>query len=133
MSFGLRGTAPPRRQRPGSQSDRHTVVRRVWRDRNVRVGKADTVMHLQAGRPQTCRKVRWLIDQFGVALGEVTGGRLIWDVMAATKGHPAGALAGSYSGVGANASIGVGAGANVLVGGTGRAFSLQPVSVQGET
>jgi hypothetical protein len=73
------------------------------------------------------------IDQFGVALGEVTGGRLIWDVMAATKGHPAGALAGSYSGVGANASIGVGAGANVLVGGTGRAFSLQPVSVQGET
>src|ERR1700752_1960346 len=69
------------------------------------------------------------IDQFGVALGEVSGGRLIWDVMANTRGHRPGELAGTYSGLGTNASIGVGAGANVLVGGTGRAFSLQPVSV----
>ena len=60
------------------------------------------------------------IDQFGVGLGEVAAGHLIWDVIAATRGHPAGALAGTYSGVGANASIGIGAGANVLVGGTGR-------------
>jgi hypothetical protein len=72
------------------------------------------------------------IDQFGVTLGEVTAGHLIWDVVAATKGHPAGALAGTYSGVGANASIGLGAGANILVGGTGRAFSLQPISVEGQ-
>jgi hypothetical protein len=36
------------------------------------------------------------------------------------------------TGVGANASVGPGAGANILVGGTGRAFSLQPVSVQGQ-
>jgi hypothetical protein len=73
------------------------------------------------------------IDQFGVELGGVTAGHLIWGVIAASKGLPAGALAGSYAGVGANASFGVGAGANILVGGTGRAFSLQPLSVQGQT
>lgn len=70
------------------------------------------------------------LDQFGVALGEVEQGHLVWAVLAATSGLPKGALAGTYAGVGANASIGVGAGANVLVGGTGRAFSLQPISVQ---
>jgi hypothetical protein len=72
------------------------------------------------------------IDQFGVALGEVSGGHLVWGVVAAASGVPVGALAGTYAGVGANASIGLGAGANVLVGGTGRAFSLQPLSVEGQ-
>ncbi|MRG55007.1 DUF992 domain-containing protein [Phyllobacterium sp. SYP-B3895] len=72
------------------------------------------------------------IDEFGVALGEVAAGHLIWGVVAATSGLPAGALAGTYSGVGANASVGPGAGANILAGGTGRAFSLQPISVEGQ-
>lgn len=72
------------------------------------------------------------IDQYGIALGEVASGHLIWGVIAATSGLPAGALAGTYGGVGANASVGPGAGANILVGGTGRAFSLQPISVEGQ-
>lgn len=72
------------------------------------------------------------IDQFGIELGGVESGHLIWGVIAATKGVPQGALAGTYAGVGANASFGVGAGANVLVGGSERAFSLQPLSVQGQ-
>jgi hypothetical protein len=72
------------------------------------------------------------IDQYGVALGEVAEGHLVWGVIAATSGLPAGALAGTYAGVGANASIGAGAGANILVGGSGRAFSLQPLSVEGQ-
>jgi hypothetical protein len=72
------------------------------------------------------------IDQFGVALGEVKAGHLVWGVLAATSGLPKGALAGTYSGVGANASIGVGAGANVLVGGSDRTLSLQPISVEGQ-
>jgi hypothetical protein len=73
------------------------------------------------------------IDEFGLALGEIAKGHLAWAVVAASQGLPPGALAGSYAGVGANASFGVGAGANVLVGGTGRSFSLQPISVEGET
>jgi hypothetical protein len=72
------------------------------------------------------------IDEFGVALGEVASGHLVWGVVAATSGLPAGALAGTYAGVGANASIGLGAGANILVGGSDRAFSLQPISVEGQ-
>lgn len=72
------------------------------------------------------------IDQFGVALGEVGSGHLIWGVVATASGLPAGALAGTYAGVGANASFGVGAGVNILVGGSGRAFSLQPIAVEGQ-
>jgi hypothetical protein len=72
------------------------------------------------------------IDQYGVALGEVAEGHLVWGVVAATSGVPAGALAGTYAGVGANASVGAGAGANILVGGSGNAFSLQPISVEGQ-
>lgn len=72
------------------------------------------------------------IDQYGIALGETDEGHLVWGVVAATPDLAPGALAGTYAGVGANASIGVGAGANVLVGGTGKAFSLQPISVEGQ-
>lgn len=73
------------------------------------------------------------IDEFGIALGVVGQGHLIWGVIAPSAGIPQGALSGTYVGVGAEASAGAGVGANVLVGGTGRAFSLQPVSVEGQT
>jgi hypothetical protein len=73
------------------------------------------------------------IDQFGVALGAVDQGTLVWGVLATASGVPRGALAGTYGGVGAQATAGAGVGANVLVGGTGRAFSLQPLSIQGQT
>ena len=73
------------------------------------------------------------IDQFGVAIGAVQQGTLVWGVVAPTSGVPHGALAGSYVGVGAQATAGAGLGANALVGGTGRAFGLQPLSVQGQT
>src|SRR5271157_5937322 len=72
------------------------------------------------------------IDEFGVALGAVSQGRLVWGVIAPSSGVPRGALSGTYGGVGAQASAGPGVGANVLVGGTGRAFSLQPVSIEGQ-
>jgi hypothetical protein len=73
------------------------------------------------------------VDQFGLALGAVQEGVLVWGVVAPTSGVPRGALAGAYAGVGAQATAGAGLGANVLVGGTGRAFSLQPLSVQGQS
>jgi hypothetical protein len=72
------------------------------------------------------------IDEFGVALGIVKEGHLAWAVFAINQGLPRGALSGSYAGVGANASVIVGGGANVLVGGTGRSFSLQPLSLEGQ-
>lgn len=72
------------------------------------------------------------IDEYGVALGAVQQGQLVWAVLATVDGVPHGALAGTYAGVGGEATAGVGAGANVLIGGAGRAFSLQPLSVEGQ-
>ena len=72
------------------------------------------------------------IDSYGVALGAVQAGQLIWGVFAATGGPSKGALEGTYAGVGAQASAGPGVGGNVLIGGSGRAFSLQPLSVQAQ-
>lgn len=72
------------------------------------------------------------ITEFGITLRATVGGYLVWGVIAGDYGLPAGALAGTYAGAGADASFGVGAGANVLIGGTGRAFSLQPISVEGQ-
>ena len=72
------------------------------------------------------------IDKFGLALGTVQQGSMVWGVLAPASGFPHGALAGSYGGVGAEATAGAGLGANLLVGGTGRSFSLQPLSVQGQ-
>jgi hypothetical protein len=42
-----------------------------------------------------------------------------------------GALAGEYVGASGEVGMGLGAGVNVLVGGSGRSFALQPVSVEG--
>ena len=72
------------------------------------------------------------IEKFGLALGAVQQGTMVWGVLAPASGFSHGALAGSYGGVGAEATAGAGLGANLLVGGTGRSFSLQPLTVQGQ-
>jgi hypothetical protein len=77
-------------------------------------------------------RYRGTINEYGVELGGVEKGHLVWAVAAATQGVPAGALSGTYAGVAADVAFGPGIGASALIGGTGRAFSLQPVSVEGE-
>ena len=54
-----------------------------------------------------------------------------WAVLAPTAGPPPGALAGEYVGATGEIGVGLGAGVNVLIGGSGRSFALQPVSVEG--
>lgn len=73
------------------------------------------------------------IDEYGVEIGKVNQGHLIWGVASAMHGVSEGALAGRYVGVSAEAAVGVGAGANALVGGSNKSFTLQPLSVDGET
>ena len=73
------------------------------------------------------------IDKFGVDIGYVQGGVLIWTVVAPTANLAPGSLAGTYGGVTAGATVGVGAGANVLIGGSGNSVALQPVSIEGTT
>jgi hypothetical protein len=73
------------------------------------------------------------IRKFGLDIGQTGRGVLAWDVFAPVEGPRRHALAGEYGGVDASATIGVGAGANILIGGSDRAFTLQPLSVEGQT
>ena len=73
------------------------------------------------------------IQKVGVDVGVTGAGVIVWAVLASVDGPPArGVLAGTYGGASAEATVGVGAGANLLLGGSNRAFALQPLSVQGQ-
>jgi Protein of unknown function (DUF992) len=73
------------------------------------------------------------IRKFGLDIGVTDQGVLAWDVFAPSEGPKPGALAGDYTGVDASATVGAGVGANALVGGFGRSFTLQPLSIQAQT
>jgi len=72
------------------------------------------------------------VRRFGLDIGVTRGAVIVWAVLSTVTGFPDGGLAGTYGGVSAEASLVVGAGANVLLGGSDRAFALQPLSVQGQ-
>jgi len=72
------------------------------------------------------------IAKYGVDIGYLQGGVMVWGVLAPTTDLKAGALSGDYGGATAGASVGVGGDANVLVGGFDRSITLQPVSVEGD-
>lgn len=73
------------------------------------------------------------INSFGIDLGPVTSGRLIWGVLAPKANVKPGALSGYYGGVSAGVTLGAGGQVNVLIGGLNRSIALQPLSVQGQT
>jgi len=87
-----------------------------------------TALATDSGTPQAYEGA---INTVGLDIGVSAGSILGWAVLAPTKGVPAGALAGEYVGASGDIGIGVGAGANVLLGGSGRTFALQPLSLQG--
>src|ERR1700720_3490808 len=74
-----------------------------------------------------------VITTIGLDIGFTTGGAMAWAVIAPTLGPPRGGLAGDYVGASGSVTAGVGVGANVLLGGSGRSFALQPLSVEGQT
>ncbi|WP_274627734.1 DUF992 domain-containing protein [Arvimicrobium flavum] len=69
------------------------------------------------------------ISKFGVDVG-VTGATVMqWAVVAAkADAYQPGSLEGNYVGVTGEATVAAGVGANALVGGSGKGFTLQPVS-----
>jgi hypothetical protein len=73
------------------------------------------------------------LHRVGVDLGFTQQTGLAWAVYAPTNQIGRGDLAGKFGGVGANASVGVGFGGNLLVGGSANSYSLQPLSLQGQT
>jgi hypothetical protein len=71
------------------------------------------------------------INSVGLDVGITAGGVLAWGVFAPTQGFAPGALAGEYVGASGDVGFIVGAGANILIGGSGRTFALQPLSLEG--
>ncbi len=76
---------------------------------------------------------RATIRKLGLDVGITERTALAWAVFAPARGIGLGDLAGSYGGVQAGASVGAGLGANALIGGSGNAFALQPLSMQGQS
>jgi hypothetical protein len=72
------------------------------------------------------------VRRLGLDLGITTTGRMVWGVLARTKGLKPGALSGTYVGASGDLTLGLGVGANVLVGGTNRSIMLQPLSISGQ-
>lgn len=79
----------------------------------------------------TPEKYDGAINTVGLDVGVTAGGVLGWAVFAPTTGEPAGALAGEYVGASGDIGLGIGVGGNILVGGSGRTFALQPISLEG--
>lgn len=77
-------------------------------------------------------RYRGSIEKIGIDLGTTDESKIGWLVFSAGE-TGRGALAGTYVGAAADASIGFGGGAKVLVGGSNKAFTLQPVSLQAQT
>ena len=73
------------------------------------------------------------MSKFGVDIGYVHSGTIVWGVLAPSSHLSPGDLSGHYGGVTASATVGVGLGANALIGGNGRTVSLQPISISGST
>ena len=72
------------------------------------------------------------VTRLGLDLGVTGKTVMVWTVLATAKAIRPGMLAGSYVGAAVDASVGIGAGAKLLVGGSARAITLQPLSVQGQ-
>lgn len=71
------------------------------------------------------------ISKFGVDIGYIKGGVIIWGVFAPSRDMGPDALAGDYAGGTAGVSLGVGVAANALIGGSSKSVSLQPLSIEG--
>jgi hypothetical protein len=73
------------------------------------------------------------IRKFGLDIGITAASVIVWGVLAAQKSkYIPFALAGEYVGVSAEETVALGLGANLLIGGSNKAFVLQPLSVQGQ-
>jgi len=73
------------------------------------------------------------IRKFGLDVGITAASVIVWAVLAVEGAkYTPGALAGTYAGVTEEETVVLGLGANLLMGGSNKAFVLQPLSVQGQ-
>ncbi len=85
------------------------------------------------GPGQPVERYTGRITKVGLDIGITGPGVIAWAVLGPSNAFPAGALAGTYSGVSAQATAVVGLGANALIGGSNRTFVLQPLSISAQT
>ena len=71
------------------------------------------------------------INRYGIDIGYITQGTMLWAVFAPAKTLRSGALAGDYGGITADIAAGYGVGANALLGGSKKSIALQPLSIEG--
>jgi hypothetical protein len=69
------------------------------------------------------------IQKFGLDVGFVQGGVILWQVLAPVVPNKPGALSGNYAGVSADVTVVAGVGANALI--SGNKIMLNPLSVTG--
>jgi hypothetical protein len=72
------------------------------------------------------------VQRIGLDLGVSAGSQMTWAVLISESAR-GGDLSGQYTGLSGSVFPGLGLGANLLIGGSERAFSLQPLSVEFKT
>ncbi|MAA98738.1 MAG: hypothetical protein CMN87_05570 [Stappia sp.] len=72
-------------------------------------------------------------SEYGLDIGTLGSGTLVWGVLAPAADTAPGALEGTYAGVTAGASLGAGLKANALLGGLDKSIALNPLSVESQT
>jgi hypothetical protein len=72
------------------------------------------------------------ISKFGVDIGYLSSGVMLWGVVAPTSDVGKGDLAGTYAGATAGGSLGVGADISALFGGFNESIALQPLSIEAD-
>ena len=131
LALALPATAPPARAQGGVQVGTLTCdVSAGW---GFVFGSSRSLRCTFSPRPGYAEHYAGTISKFGVDIGYLQGAVMIWGVIAPTTNMAPGSLAGTYAGVTGGATVGVGASAHVLVGGSNRSFTLQPLSIQGNT
>lgn len=80
---------------------------------------------------QPIEKYTGEIRQYGIDIGYLKSGVIVWGVVAPTNTVDKGALAGDYGGINGTLAAGYGVGANALIGGYKSSIALQPLSVEG--
>ena len=73
------------------------------------------------------------INKFGVDIGYLQGGVIVWAVVAPTANRRRARCRGPMPALPPARRSGSGLGANVLIGGSGNSVALQPVSIEGTT
>jgi hypothetical protein len=93
-------------------------------------GSSRTLNCTYSASPQRAEHYVGHISKYGVDIGYLQSGVIVWGVVAPTRDMAPGALAGDYGGVAGGASVGVGVDANVLFGGFKKSIALQPISFE---